>query len=221
MLEAVKGQGGPTDNCIVYQVFNNMAHSFQQLKDYRNSVKYLDGCLHLLKHKKFFQDSIAGVIRKSKIRAQVHLQMCAMNSLLKKRDLALKHARKAVKYASDVFLKGYSHANNVVLSQTKALSLKNKPKSPKRDSEEHAFLHRIFPVFEHVVNAIWGRKTKKAPLLDTRSVLGVHHKSYIAEGLNISTVMNIRCLNLIDIQITRTLMAELSTDLLVEKVIIM
>ncbi|CAG9327420.1 unnamed protein product [Blepharisma stoltei] len=242
LLEAVASQGGCIDPDMILLTLHNCAYCCQKLQNYEECASYLDGCAYnasvrnILASKDESQSEPSHYtekIRKERYQCKLQTQICAIMSHVNKHDLALNHAKEALKFGIS-FMQNCSKAcqyytvKNTKLPNYIRQKRNNDQSSGKTIQQQHdAYLGDLVKknshIFEFLLQKINGKSNSRAtsakvPKLDLRSILGVQHYNDWIYKYEISDVLTIDPITPTDVKTPLGLIGELNRDLMLEKI---
>lgn len=193
-------------------------------------ASYLEACIYNIKDKKIKKSSealgkthISERLKSQKYQCKAHIQLCAILSQLGQHELALSHGKQAVKKCEHFF------SNCFTLCSDQLARHRQKPLKPgaKKSSENPQYMKfydlvmKALPNLDFIINKLKNKKTKtsKALKLDMRSVLGVQKNNDWIYGYNIGDMMLLQPLSVYDMQNNMGVQAELTRDLMLEKIL--
>lgn len=193
-------------------------------------VSYLDACIFNVKAKKSMSSQeitgkigLAERLKKQKYECKSHIQLCALLSQLGQHESALIHGKTAIKKC-ERFMNDCSLLCTDHLSRHKQRISKSGAKKVLEKSHYlkfHELVTKALPSVEYILNKLKHKRIRllKAPKLDMRTVLGVQkHNDWIYE-YNIGDMMLIQPLSLYELKNNIGAQAELTRDLMLEKIL--
>ena len=193
-------------------------------------VSYLDACIYNMKSKKSMSSQeiqgkigLADRLKKQKYECKTHIQICALLSQLGQHESAIIHGKTAVKkcenFISDCLTLCTDH-----LSRHKQKLLKIPQKKLLEKPHYHKFhelVNKAMPSIEYMLNKLRHKRmrTLKTPRLDMRTVLGVQRHNDWIYSYNIGDMMLLQPLSLYEVKNNTGVQAELTRDLMLEKVL--
>lgn len=193
-------------------------------------TSYIEACIYNVKNKKVMtsQETQGKIgfserLRKQKYECKSHIQLCALFSQLGQHETALAHGKTAVKkteqFMNDCLMICTDH-----LSRHRQKSLKFGPKKLLEKPSYlkfHELVTKGVPIIEYILNKLKNKRVRntKAPKLDMRTVLGVQRHNDWIYNYNIGDMMLIVPMTLYELKNTINIQAELTRDLMLEKIL--
>lgn len=193
-------------------------------------ASYIDACIYNVKKKKVMvaQDAQGNIglperLKRQKYLCKNHIQLCALLSQLGQHENALFHGKAAAKKCEQ-FLTGCYLLCTDHLSRHRTKSLKMQKKKILEKPQYikfHELVIKSVSTFEYLLNKLKNKRLRglKAPKLDMRTVLGVQRHNDWIFNFNIGDMMIIQPLNVSELKTSLSVQAELTRDLMIEKIL--
>lgn len=222
VLEEVIAQEYKADPDFVLVTLHNLACCYQGLEKVENSAAYLEACLYNLegreraKGREMKQNCMwKGV----KYECRAKIQLCALFSQIDRHEAALIHAQAGMKLSQNLLLDVYSLCQNHLIKHHKLAS--ESLKHTVDYKHNHSLVKAAYPLLAFLENCISARQyspTKEVRKLETRSALGVQRYSNWIYSVDMTEIMRIKPITLLEVKQELDSYSELAKNSLVDKV---
>mmetsp|Transcript_3324 Transcript_3324/g.6891 ORF Transcript_3324/g.6891 Transcript_3324/m.6891 type:complete len:573 (-) Transcript_3324:20-1738(-) len=226
LLEAMKAQGQEANPDYVLLTLHNSAYCYQKSGTLEECASYLDACIYNVKDRPTllsFTDMknshaiLSNCISKRRYECRLRLQLCAILSQLNKHEVALSHAQEAARLSQLVVKETITLCLEFANHQKKLLNKSGSKLSDTGSRSSNDVFRRAFGMAQYLDSFISGKTSKgevEAKFYPAKSADWIMH-------FNIGDMMSIKPISLNELCKTQTMLAELTTDAMLDKALLM
>jgi len=224
VLEEVTAQEYRADPDFVLATLHNLACCYQGLGKVEESAAYLEACVYNLEgeekaRRRGNKQNCRWKGKKYECRAKI--QLCALFSQVDRHEAALIHAQAGLKLSQNLLLDVFSLCQNHLIRHHKLTSESPKCTHTLAYRHNHSLVKSAYPLLAFLDSCIAARlpsPAKAVRKLEARSALGVQHYSDWVYSMDMTEVMRIKPMTLLQAKQDLDSYSELERNSLGDKV---